>query len=1058
MPIGYEGQLRYGGAVELECYTPTPSTTPPTVASTADTSVDWAGVMSCTQTAPGQDVLLNYQLEIRNHGASPDSTATTDMERDICRVSLRLRVRSVTLAVGETLPVLALETRSGNLEAQWGIKNDGGTVKWYAKIGASTFLGSAFTFGDWYDLDALYDVPGSRASLDTSPAGADTWTSEISQTALAGMDPVGQILVGAVGSIAASPTATATVEVHSLRWQFSEYQAATTFNGANFWTTPDQAALRTGSGVDLWWAGWVEFDGLGVDRAVLAKFDDGVSHEYWLGTFTADKLFRFRLGSGATTAVAVTSPTTLVIGSWYFVFAWYDAAGQTINVRVGAEASPGSIAFTGTPYAGSAPLSLGKNLSGGADANLNLGNVGPWAFGKPTAGTLSNPTTLAALHDLLYNGGVPLYYDELDPAALPGLVSYWDMLDRGSNPRYDRTRTADFASGGSNFLTKLSPRQLFAPTAAAVREGAEPFVGSRIADVSPTAMAPLLIIRGTEWRGVTHARVFYGTAADLAGGTAGDWTATSGATAANGYALRLGAGGNPYVGGLASDQTYYYRFELSRDGTTAHVQSSIRQCHTLPAVDSTATVYDHIWSCTSRSTAQLPNDQVREMLDHIDAQGIDPARSIFLGDWFYEFRTNEHNSAGAVTPDDFMREYLETAYDVAAARLIRRMALLLFVSDHEVIDNYDSRVRTDATVRAGSASDYDVHAQYDAGVTVGQVWDAAVPYLTGWMFDPRLGEDSDSGTANFDSASDLMKYGRIWEMRLDDRATSRNASKSLGPTTELRGWVDQVFQDFAASTAATLVIISETPLTKVYGKVDSWAVFADTEVQSLVNDLATRLAGTGKTVWAIGGDNHAILWAEWNFETATGVMVEDNSVWRLNLGVSAASTNSGLVNGVALPTDAAYVDRMLHYWDTTRHYALGATNVKSLKSSGALVQLNHSTGKLKLDYWTDYGVHYQPTALQDFALMEAATGGGGGSPLTAGTLTLVSLEPGRAVFQATDASGGTPPYAYQLVRRPAGSGTYSPVTGATSLDCEDTTGEPGVEYDWEMRYTDSAGA
>src|SRR5690606_15825694 len=55
---------------------------------------------------------------------------------------------------------------------------------------------------------------------------------------------------------------------------------------------------------------------------------------------------------------------------------------------------------------------------------------------------------------------------------------------------------------------------------------------------------------------------------------------------------------------------------------------------------------------------------------------------------------------------------------------------------------------------------------------------------------------------------------------------------------------------------------------------------------------------------------------------------------------------------------------------------------------------------------------------------------------------------------ATAASGGTPPYSYQWQRSPRDAGTWSNLSGQTSLTLRDRTVTPGTQYDYRLLVTD----
>lgn len=75
-------------------------------------------------------------------------------------------------------------------------------------------------------------------------------------------------------------------------------------------------------------------------------------------------------------------------------------------------------------------------------------------------------------------------------------------------------------------------------------------------------------------------------------------------------------------------------------------------------------------------------------------------------------------------------------------------------------------------------------------------------------------------------------------------------------------------------------------------------------------------------------------------------------------------------------------------------------------------------------------------------------------PLAAGTVTLGTVNPFVVCATATAASGGTPPYSYQWQRSPRDAGTWSNLSGQTSLTLRDRTVTPGTQYDYRLLVTD----
>lgn len=77
--------------------------------------------------------------------------------------------------------------------------------------------------------------------------------------------------------------------------------------------------------------------------------------------------------------------------------------------------------------------------------------------------------------------------------------------------------------------------------------------------------------------------------------------------------------------------------------------------------------------------------------------------------------------------------------------------------------------------------------------------------------------------------------------------------------------------------------------------------------------------------------------------------------------------------------------------------------------------------------------------------------------LTAGTASFVSSGPAVINVSSTAATGGTSPYTYQWQRNVDG-GSYSNLSGKTSLSCSDTTATAGHSYRYKCVQTDNVSA
>ncbi len=133
----------------------------------------------------------------------------------------------------------------------------------------------------------------------------------------------------------------------------------------------DNAATSTGN-IDFSMAAWVYADALSINRYVASK------NEYILSYGGANK-FRFWINSfsNSVDATSVTPAT----GTWYFIVAWHDSVGDTINIQVNNgtvhSAATGGVAPTDTTY----PLNIG-HYDGSNPVNGWDGRIDEFGFWK----------------------------------------------------------------------------------------------------------------------------------------------------------------------------------------------------------------------------------------------------------------------------------------------------------------------------------------------------------------------------------------------------------------------------------------------------------------------------------------------------------------------------------------------------------------------------------------------------------------------------------------------------------------------------------------------------
>lgn len=112
-------------------------------------------------------------------------------------------------------------------------------------------------------------------------------------------------------------------------------------NGADFEATStqwlsiaDNAALSTGD-IDFTLACWVKLESVGANRTVVAKVGgSSATDEYSVYYDHAAGRFKFYTGGTAYKIVTANNLGAPNLDTWYFIVAWHDAAGDTVNIQI----------------------------------------------------------------------------------------------------------------------------------------------------------------------------------------------------------------------------------------------------------------------------------------------------------------------------------------------------------------------------------------------------------------------------------------------------------------------------------------------------------------------------------------------------------------------------------------------------------------------------------------------------------------------------------------------------------------------------------------------------
>lgn len=115
----------------------------------------------------------------------------------------------------------------------------------------------------------------------------------------------------------------------------------------------------------------------------------------------------FRVGNGITSAVVLSS-STVTTGQWYFVTAWHNAAGDTLNIQV-SNGAVSATSYTGGAMDTSLPLTIGAF----ADGTTNL-------LGIEDEVSFYKRVLTASERTWLYNNGLGRTYADVNPPAQSG--------------------------------------------------------------------------------------------------------------------------------------------------------------------------------------------------------------------------------------------------------------------------------------------------------------------------------------------------------------------------------------------------------------------------------------------------------------------------------------------------------------------------------------------------------------------------------------------------------------------------------------------------------------
>lgn len=173
---------------------------------------------------------------------------------------------------------------------------------------------------------------------------------------------------------------------------------AAQFTNANseYLSVVDNPSLSMGD-IAFSTACWVYLDSKTARRAFICKSTGSIdaTTEYRLDYSNSNNRFRFCVGNG--TLSAVVNDTVFgspALATWYFLVAWHDPVGDTINLQTN-NGTVNSAAYTGGSYDSGAPLHIGRR-----DATVN-----DYMDGRIDEAAIAKRLWTAGERTFLYNAG-----------------------------------------------------------------------------------------------------------------------------------------------------------------------------------------------------------------------------------------------------------------------------------------------------------------------------------------------------------------------------------------------------------------------------------------------------------------------------------------------------------------------------------------------------------------------------------------------------------------------------------------------------------------------------
>jgi hypothetical protein len=214
----------------------------------------------------------------------------------------------------------------------------------------------------------------------STPAGGESyWTRGTGYSALRNSLVAYWTLDEASGTRADSAGANTLTDMGSVTQATGKLGQAAQFSGAaaNYLRIADNAALSMGD-IDFTVAAWVYLDVVTATNVVLSKGNDaGGTGQTAYTLQILNGQAQFFVGSGSARA-QVNSSVTMSVSTWYWVCAWHDSVGNTINISVN-DGTAVSQAWANGSFDDTFELCLGRyaNYNGGLFRG-RIDSVGIW--------------------------------------------------------------------------------------------------------------------------------------------------------------------------------------------------------------------------------------------------------------------------------------------------------------------------------------------------------------------------------------------------------------------------------------------------------------------------------------------------------------------------------------------------------------------------------------------------------------------------------------------------------------------------------------------------------